>query len=130
MKKSLMLLCIGGAAVAAGAPFDERDAMAPLPAGAVRLSGGLEEPILRSIASWHKGKVPYHEFAEFFRKGRPKFALGEMWGKFVRSGAMQYRHVRDPELKAVLDAACRRNSSREGTERRVRIAATCWSGST
>ena len=105
MKTAVMMLCIGVAAVAAGASFDERDAMVPLPAGAVRLSGGLEEPILRSIASWHKGKVPYHEFAEFFRKGRPKFALGEMWGKFVRSGAMQYRHVRDPELKAVLDAA-------------------------
>ena len=28
-----------------------------------------------------------------------------MWGKFVRSGAMQYRHSPDPELKAILDSA-------------------------
>ena len=60
-------------------------------------------PIEKSIAHWHKGNVPYREFAEFFRKGRPKFALGEMWGKFVRSGAMQYRHRRDPELKPIIE---------------------------
>ena len=83
------------------------DAMSPLPPGGVRLSGGLAEPIAKSIAHWHKGNVPYHEFAEFFRKGRAKFALGEMWGKFVRSGAMQYRHSPDPELKAILDSAVR-----------------------
>ncbi len=82
-----------------------RDVMEPLPPGAVTLTGGLEVPIEKSIAHWHKGNVPYREFAEFFRKGRPKFALGEMWGKFVRSGAMQYRHRRDSELKAVLDGA-------------------------
>ena len=81
------------------------DVFEPLPPGAVRLSGGLAEPIAKSIAHWHKGNVPYHEFAGFFRKGRPKFALGEMWGKFVRSGAMQYRHSPDPELKAILDSA-------------------------
>jgi len=81
------------------------DVFEPLPPGAVRLSGGLAEPIAKSIAHWHKGNVPYREFAEFFRKGRPRFALGEMWGKFVRSGAMQYRHAPDPELKAILDSA-------------------------
>ena len=81
------------------------DAYAPLPPGAVRLSDGLADPIAKSIARWHKGNVPYHEFAAFFRKGRPQFALGEMWGKFVRSGAMQYRHSPDPELKAILDSA-------------------------
>ena len=79
--------------------------LAPLPPGAVRLSGGLAEPIAKSVEHWHKGNVPYHDFAAFFRQGRPKFALGEMWGKFVRSGAMQYRHTPDPELKAILDAA-------------------------
>ena len=57
-----------------------RDVMEPLPPGAVTLTGGLEVPIEKSIAHWHKGNVPYREFAEFFRKGRPKFALGEMWG--------------------------------------------------
>ena len=79
--------------------------LAPVPPGAVRLSGGLAEPIAKSVEHWHKGNVPYHDFAAFFRQGRPKFALGEMWGKFVRSGAMQYRHAPDPELKAILDAA-------------------------
>ena len=96
---------VSASALAMGAGFDGCDAMAPLPPGAVSLSGGLEVPIEKSIAHWHKGNVPYREFAEFFRRGRPKFALGEMWGKFVRSGAMQYRHRRDPELKAVLDGA-------------------------
>ena len=81
------------------------DVFEPLPPAAVQLSGGLAEPISKSIAHWHKGNVPYHEFAEFFRKGRPQFALGEMWGKFVRSGAMQYRHSPDPELKSILDSA-------------------------
>ena len=81
------------------------DVFEPLPPGAVKLSGALAEPIAKSLAHWHKGNVPYHEFASFFRKGRPQFALGEMWGKFVRSGAMQYRHAPDPELKAILDSA-------------------------
>ena len=81
------------------------DVLEPLPPGAVQLSGGLAEPIAKSLAHWHKGNVPYPAFAEFFRTGRPQFALGEMWGKFVRSGAMQYRHSPDPELKAILDAA-------------------------
>ena len=99
MKKSL------AAAVLVCAATCVADVFEPLPPGAVRLSGTLAEPISKSIAHWHKGNVPYHEFAEFFRKGRPRFALGEMWGKFVRSGAMQYRHSPDPELKAILDSA-------------------------
>ncbi len=81
------------------------DALSPLPPGAVKLSGVLAEPIAKSISRWHKGNVPYHDFADFFGKGRPKFALGEMWGKFARSGAMQYRHSRDEGLKAILDSA-------------------------
>ena len=89
-----------------GAPaFAARDVLSPLPPGAVRLTGGLKADIDNSVVHWHKGKVPYHAFAEFFRRGRPQFALGEMWGKFVRSGAMQYRHASDPELAAVLRAA-------------------------
>ena len=94
-------------------PACPADVFEPLPPGAVRLSGGLAEPIARSIERWHKGNVPYHEFAEFFAKGRPKFALGEMWGKFVRSGAMQYRHSRDAGLKDVLDSAVRDILARE-----------------
>ena len=89
------------------------DVFEPLPPGAVRLSDGLAEPIARSIEHWHKGNVPYHEFAVFFDGKRPKFALGEMWGKFVRSGAMQYRHSRDAGLKEVLDSAVRDILARE-----------------
>ena len=95
------------AVVAAGLAscFAAEDVMKPLPSGAVKLTGGLKAEIDRSIANWHKGKVPYPAFAEFFEKGRPKFALGEMWGKFVRSGAMQYRHAPDPGLRQVLRSA-------------------------
>ena len=99
------LLCAGDACAEAHVAGRSEDVLSPLAPGAVRLAGGLSEPIAKSIAHWHKGNVPYHAFAEFFRVGRPQFALGEMWGKFVRSGAMQYRHSPDPELKAILDAA-------------------------
>ena len=102
MKKIIATVTVAFAATCgAGAA----DVLEPLPSGAVKLSGGLAEPIAKSLAHWHKGSVPYHAFAEFFRTGRPQFALGEMWGKFVRSGAMQYRHSPDPELKAILDSA-------------------------
>ena len=102
MKETIAIVVV---AVAATCGAGATDAFEPLPPGAVKLSGGLAEPIAKSLAHWHKGNVPYSAFAEFFRTGRPQFALGEMWGKFVRSGAMQYRHSPDPELKAVLDSA-------------------------
>jgi len=102
MKKTVAIAAI---AIVVTCGAGATDVLEPLPPGAVKLSGGLAEPIAKSIAHWHKGKVPYHEFAGFFRKGRLQFALGEMWGKFVRSGAMQYRHTPDPELKAILDSA-------------------------
>lgn len=80
------------------------DELRPLPAGAVRLSGYLEEYIQKSIANWNKGKLPYHEFVDFFRShAAPQFALGEMWGKAVRSGCMFYRYTHDAELKSILD---------------------------
>ena len=102
MKKTIAIFSIAFAVACGG---ETADVFEPLPPGAVKLSGALAEPIAKSIARWHKGNVPYHEFAAFFRKGRPQFALGEMWGKFVRSGAMQYRHTPDAELKAILDLA-------------------------
>ena len=102
-----MMLCVGTALAGRGSGGFAEDNFKPLPPGAVKLSGGLAVPIAKSIDMWHKGNVPYHEFAGFFVKGRPRFALGEMWGKFVRSGAMQYRHSPDAELKAVLDSAIR-----------------------
>lgn len=68
------------------------------------MSGYLEEYIQKSINNWNKGKLPYHEFVDFFRShAAPQFALGEMWGKAVRSGCMFYRYTHDAELKSILD---------------------------
>lgn len=79
------------------------DIFFPLPPGAVQLSGYLDNCIDSSIINWNKGVVPYSRFVDFFRNGRPKFALGEMWGKAIRSGCMFYRYTHDPELKEILD---------------------------
>ena len=96
MKKLLLLSVIGCCATALWG-----DVMEPLPAGAVTLQGGLAREMQTSIEGWILGDtVPYHEFARLFREGRPKFAMGEMWGKFVRSGCMFYRATRDPRIKA------------------------------
>jgi DUF1680 family protein len=78
------------------------DTLTPLPANELHFDGGLENDIENSITHWNKGVVPYKDFVQFFRTGRKQFALGEMWGKAVRSGAMFYRYTQDPELKAVL----------------------------
>lgn len=78
------------------------DALTPLPAGAIQLKGGLEANIQNSLTHWNKGVVPYDSLVEFFRTGHDYFALGEMWGKAVRSGSMFYRYTQDPELKAIL----------------------------
>lgn len=81
------------------------DRFAPLPAGAVRLTNFLENDIRNSIEHWNKGELPYREFVEFFRsQAAPQFALGEMWGKAVRSGCMFYRYTQGPELKSILKA--------------------------
>ena len=78
------------------------NAIRPLPAGAVRLDGFFENDIRNSIDHWNKGVVPYAAMVDFFRNGRSQFALGEMWGKAVRSGCMFYRYTADPELKEIL----------------------------
>lgn len=76
----------------------------PLPPNSIQLTGHLEGYIQNSIANWNKGRLPYHEFVNFFRtQAAPQFALGEMWGKAVRSGCMFYRYTADPELKTILD---------------------------
>jgi DUF1680 family protein len=93
----LQILCRG-----VGAKVE--DQQYPLPPTAVRLSGFLENDIQNSIEHWNKGVVPYAEFVDFFRNGRRQFALGEMWGKAVRSGCMFYRYTQDPELKTILEA--------------------------
>ena len=91
------LLCVAPA-------FSQKvhDAIRPLPAGAVRLDGFFENDIRNSIDHWNKGVVPYAAMVDFFRNGRSQFALGEMWGKAVRSGCMFYRYTADPELKEIL----------------------------
>lgn len=81
-----------------------KDVIRPLPDGCVRLTNFFENDILNNELHWNKGVLPYKGLVEFFRKGRPKFAVGEMWGKAVRSGAMYYRYTRDPELRRILQA--------------------------
>jgi DUF1680 family protein len=80
-----------------------KDVQLPLPPHAIKFSGYLENYIQNSVEHWNKGVVPYSAFVDFFRTGRPMFALGEMWGKAVRSGCMFYRYTQDPELKNILE---------------------------
>lgn len=104
--KAALLFCALCAATTSAAVERMRinDEMRPLPAGAIQMSGYLEEYIQKSINNWNKGKLPYHEFVNFFRThAAPQFALGEMWGKAVRSGCMFYRYTHDAELKSILD---------------------------
>jgi DUF1680 family protein len=83
------------------------DKIYPLPVGAAKLDGFFEEYIQNSIEHWNKGNLPYDRFVDFFRNGRPQFALGEMWGKAVRSGSMFYRYTNDPQLKQIMDETVR-----------------------
>lgn len=80
------------------------DQQIPLPPNSILLSGFFENYIQNSIEHWNKGVVPYSDFVNFFRNGRHQFALGEMWGKAVRSGCMFYRYTQDSELKRILEA--------------------------
>ena len=81
-----------------------KDRLMPLPPNSIQLSGTLENDIRNSIENWNKGIIPYSRFVDFFRNGKEQFALGEMWGKAVRSGCMFYRYTQDPELKRIMDA--------------------------
>ena len=80
-----------------------KDQFYPLPAGAVKLDGFFENYIQNSIQHWNMGDLPYDQFVDFFRNGRPQFALGEMWGKAVRSGCMFYRYTGDQQLKRMME---------------------------
>jgi uncharacterized protein len=83
------------------------DTFYPLPAGSVQFTGFFENDIQNSINHWNMGDLPYDQFVDFFRHGRPKFALGEMWGKAVRSGCMFYRYTNDPQLRLIMDETVR-----------------------
>ncbi|MDR3184322.1 MAG: glycoside hydrolase family 127 protein [Prevotellaceae bacterium] len=98
----LALLHTGAFCREASAKVEDRQY--PLPPGAVRLSGFLENDIQNSIEHWNRGVLPYADFVDFFRNGRSLLALGEIWGKAVRSGCMFYRYTHDPELKRRLEA--------------------------
>ncbi|MDR2038049.1 MAG: glycoside hydrolase family 127 protein [Bacteroidales bacterium] len=88
-------------------PAQVKDQQFPLPPHSMQLSGYLEKDIQNSMDNWNKGVIPYASFVDFFRKGRAQFALGEMWGKAVRSACMFYRYTQDPELKKILDETVR-----------------------
>ena len=78
------------------------DVFTPLPPGQVKLNGGFDKDISLCNEVWQKETLPYEKLVQFFRTGRPQFALGEMWGKAVRSGSLLYRYNNDRELKEIL----------------------------
>lgn len=109
MNKFLTMCCVAvvsamSASAQTAAPLKVNDVFTPLPAGSIKLSGYFENDIQNNITHWNKGVLPYGKLVDFFRSGRPQFALGEMWGKAVRSGAMYYRYTHDSELKRILHA--------------------------
>ena len=98
-------LSVKAPAADAGAAGPVVDLFEPLEPGAVQLGGSLGAAFDLSYRNWALGDIPYHDFAEFFRTGRPQFATGEMWGKYVRSLAMFYRARPSAELKARIEDA-------------------------
>lgn len=80
-----------------------KDVISPLPDHSIQLIGYFDNDIRNSVEHWNKGVVPYDGLMAFYGNGkRPNFAVGEMWAKAVRSGAMLYAYNRDPELKQIL----------------------------
>jgi len=82
-----------------------KDAIFPLESGSIHLTNHLDNDIQNSITHWNKGFVPYESFVDMYRRDdRSRSALGEVWGKAVRSGCMFYRYTRDEELKEMMKA--------------------------
>ena len=79
------------------------DTFRPLGDGQVQLTNYFQADILNSIEHWNKGVVPYRKLMDFYVKGAPVFALGEMWAKAVRSGSMLYGYTHDAALKSILE---------------------------
>lgn len=75
------------------------DVIEPLPAGSVTFNGYFADDIQNSIDHWVNGVMPYDKVIDYFVKGRPKFALGEMPGKCIRTNSLLYRYNGDPKLK-------------------------------
>jgi len=99
----IVIACAVSVAVSAQS-LKVKDVIYPMETGSVRLTNQLESDIQNSLVHWNKGVVPYKKLVDFMRYGRPQFALGEMWGKAVRSGSMFYRYTHDKELKNILKA--------------------------
>lgn len=91
------------ATAASGQAIKVNDVFEPLADGQVQLTNYFQNDILNSIEHWNKGVVPYRKLMDFYVNGAPKFALGEMWAKAVRSGSMLYGYTHDAELKAILE---------------------------
>jgi DUF1680 family protein len=98
------LLLFSGTVLFARAHTVVENVFEPLPAGQVSLSGAFDDDIRKVHENWNKQTLPYAKLADFFRKGRPQFAVGEMWGKAVRSSSLLYRYTQDAGLKKILDA--------------------------
>ena len=100
----ICFLISAGTALYARTGTTVEDVFEPLPAGQVKLSGAFDDDIRKMHDNWNKQTLPYARLADFFRTGRPQFAVGEMWGKAVRSSSLLYRYTQDPELKKILAA--------------------------
>ena len=81
------------------------DVITPLADHSIQLTNYFDHDIHNSIDHWNKGVVPYDKLMDFYRVGRPKFALGEMWAKAIRSGSMLYAYTKDEELKQILKSS-------------------------
>jgi len=99
-------ISVGGPAIVRPAVEDE---MRPLPPGAVKLTGGLAREVELVRRNWCLAEdMPLRAFENMYRDGRPVFATGEMWGKFVRSAAMFCRYEPTPELKDLVTGSIAR----------------------
>ena len=99
MKKAIVFAAAMLLSVGAFAQNDLKkvnDVIEPLPGGSVTFNGYFADDIQSSIDRWVKGVMPYDKVIDFFVKGRPQFALGEMPGKSIRTNSLLYRYTQDP----------------------------------
>ncbi len=80
------------------------DRLFDLPAGAVSLTGAIDEKI-RLIAEGTLKRVDMHAVADYFRNTMDMFATGEFWGKLMRASCLICAYTGDAELRAIVDTA-------------------------
>ncbi len=90
----------------AALPPEANDVMRPPPAGAVQLRGFWDDRLRLGVERQLK-RLDYSALVDYFRVRLTPFALGEFWGKTVRSACRSYQYRPDPELKAILDRSVR-----------------------